>query len=206
MGAAVVVAGLALAFAAVAPAAADPLRASCGTAAPLVNKPGFRPGQTVPYALLDSPGGARFPPEMVSCVERAFEAWTTANLASGLEVRFLPGEGGIGVRFDKPGGLALPLRRGAGWSHAVRGVDGALERAVIWLSSDHELIETCAAVTKVMLHELGHLHGLADNDSDRHLSVMNRARGKDDRGGLLPMAPTRCDARQAWRAAVVVTR
>lgn len=201
-----VVVSAVLAVAAVPPSAADPLRQVCEAAEPAVNKAGFRPGQVVTYALLPSPGGAPFPAEMVACVERAFEGWSSANLATGLDVRFVPGPGGIGVRFDKPNGLALPPRRAGAWGHEERGADGALERAHIWLSADRALLEACEAVTKVMLHELGHLHGLADNDGAGGPSVMNRAHGKDDRGGLLPMAPTRCDARQARRAAVTATR
>lgn len=200
------VTGLTLAGPTAPPASAEPLRPVCDAAAPGVNKPGFRPGQIVAYALLASPGGEAFPADMVACVERAFDAWSTANLSSGLDVRFIAGAGGIGVRFDKPGGLALPPRRAGAWNHEVRGADGALERALIWLSGDRALMEACEAVTKVMLHELGHLHGLADNEGADGPSVMNRARGKDDRGGWLPTAPTRCDARQARRAAVTASQ
>lgn len=200
------VVSLVLASTVVAPAAADPIRQVCEAAVPAVNKTGFRPGQVVTYTFVPSPGGEPFPDAMVACVDRAFDGWTAANRATGLDVRFERGGTGVAVRFGKPGGLALPPRRAAAWGDEERGPDGALERAHIWLSTERDIVESCVGITKVVLHELGHLHGLADNDAAGGPSVMNQAKGKDDRGGYLPLAPTRCDARQALRAAVVGSR
>lgn len=179
---------------------ASAARQPCAPARPDVNKPGFRAGATVPWTFGDAPGGTPFPHEMRACVARAFEAWTAANRASGLHVRFTPGEGGIIVRADKPGGLILTDRRAGAWTNGVRGEDGALEQACIWITSDPSLVGTCEAVTKIVLHELGHLHGLADNHRNRGPSVMNNAGGPDDHRGRLPIAPTDCDATQAAAA------
>ncbi len=172
----------------------------CAPARPEVNKPGFRAGATVAWTFGDSPGGTPFPQPMRACVTRAFDAWTDANRSSGSHVRFTAGEGGIIVRFDKPGGLILTDRRGGAWTNGVRGADDALERACIWITSDPSLVAACDAVTKIVLHELGHLHGLADNRKNRGLSVMNSAGGPDDRRGRLPFVPTNCDATQAAAA------
>lgn len=188
-------------------AVAAPLGAQpCAPARPGVNKPGFRAGATIPWTTGDAPGGTPFPEEMRSCVARAFAAWTAANRAAGSLVRFTPGEGGIIVRFDKPGGIVLTDRRAGAWTNGVRGADGALERACIWVTSDASLVASCDAVTKIVMHELGHLHGLADNRRNRGLSVMNRAGGPDDRRGLLPFVPTSCDATQAAAASSVSRR
>lgn len=172
----------------------------CAPARPEVNKSGFRAGTAVPWITGDAPGGTPFPDEMRACVARAFDAWTAANRAAGSDVRFTPGEGGIIVRFDKPGGLILTDRKAGAWTDGVRGADGALERACIWISSDPSLVAACETVTKIVLHELGHLHGLADNRKNRGLSVMNSAGGPDDRRGRLPFVPTDCDATQAASA------
>lgn len=172
----------------------------CAPARPEVNKPGFRAATTVPWTTGDAPGGTPFPEEMRACVARAFDAWTSANRSSGSLVRFTPGEGGIIVRFDKPGGLILTDRRAGAWTNGVRGADDALERACIWITSDPSLVAACDAITKIVLHELGHLHGLADNRKHRGLSVMNSAGGPDDRRGRLPFVPTDCDATQAAAA------
>jgi hypothetical protein len=173
----------------------------CAPARPEVNKPGFRAGAIVRWTFGDSPGGTPFPEEMQACVARAFEAWTAANHTSGLHVRFTPGHGGIIVRFDKPGGLILAHRHAGAWTDGVRAADGALERACIWITSDPSLVTACDAVTKIVLHELGHLHGLADNRRNRGPSVMNNAGGPDDHRGRLPFHPTECDALQAVAAA-----
>jgi hypothetical protein len=172
----------------------------CGSWSPTVNKSGFRAGATVPWTTGDSPGGAPFPNAMLSCVARAFAAWSAANETSGSRVRFTPGVGGIVVRFDKAGGLILADRRAGAWSDAVRGTDGALERASIWITSDPALVASCHTVTKVVLHELGHLHGLADNPHDRGPSVMNHLGGPNDHRAQVPAAPTDCDAAQAAQA------
>lgn len=172
----------------------------CAPARPEVNKPGFRAGATVAWTTGDSPGGAPFPEEMRACVARAFDAWTAANRSSGSLVHFTPGDGGITVRFDKAGGLILTDRRAGAWTNGMRGADEALERACIWITSDASLVAACDAVTKIVLHELGHLHGLADNRKNRGLSVMNSAGGPDDRRGRLPFVPTDCDATQAAAA------
>jgi hypothetical protein len=110
------------------------------------------------------------------------------------------------VRFDKPGGLILPARRAGAWSGGVRDRDGALRAAHVWLTSDRDLLDTCDAITKTLLHELGHLHGLADNGAFRGPSVMNGYAGKNDTGAHLPLVPTSCDAQQALFAAVVEER
>jgi len=117
-----------------------------------------------------------------------------------LNVRFVPGQGGIVVRFDKAGGLVIPERRAGGWTEPVRSTDGLLTQANIWLSADERLLDSCEGLTKTLLHELGHLHGLADREALAGPSVMNRVAGKNDRGGAIPIAPTMCDAAQARRA------
>jgi hypothetical protein len=187
-------------------ASADPVRYTCLAAVPDVNKPGFRPGQIVSYTTAPSPDGKPFPAALVSCVDRAFAAWTAANRRSGLDVAFVPGPGGIEVRFDKPGGLILPPSRAGAWSGGSRDADGALLTAHIWLTSNRDVLDSCEALTKALLHELGHLHGLADHARFTGPSVMNAYGGKNDEGEQLPMAPTRCDARQALVAAVVDER
>ena len=169
----------------------------CGSSAPSVNKMGFRPGATISFQTAPAPDGMPFPAGLQACVTRAFDAWTTANAWSGSWVRFTPGPGGIVVRFDSAGGLVLPPKRGGAWTGAVRADDGFLEGATVWLTRDPGVVSTCHAVTKVMLHELGHLHGLADIRTRPGRSVMNALGGGDDRGGRVPMAPTRCDAAMA---------
>lgn len=95
-------------------ALASPLQAeTCRGGAPGVNKPGFRPNTTVPFALVESPDGRPFPAAARPCVWRAFEAWTLANAVSALGVRFVPGPGGVIVRFDEPRGT-LPSRVAGG--------------------------------------------------------------------------------------------
>lgn len=164
---------------------------------PAVNKRGFRPHAVVSYTVSAAPGGAPFPENRIPCVDRAFEAWTRANAATGLDVRFVRGMGGIVVRFDRPGGLVLPEGKGAAWTDPVREFDGFLEQAIIWLSSDSRLLDSCDGVTKMTLHELGHLHGLDDAGVYRGPSVMNRAARRNDVGGRIPFTPTSCDAQQA---------
>lgn len=167
---------------------------------PAVNKRGFRPHAIVSYMMSAAPGGAPFPEDRMPCVDRAFAAWTRANAATGLDVRFIRGSGGIVVRFDRPGGLVLPQGKGGAWTDPVRGHDGFLEQANIWLSSDSRLLDSCDGVTKMTLHELGHLHGLDDAGVYRGPSVMNRAARRNDAGGRISLTPTPCDAKQASRA------
>lgn len=170
---------------------------------PVVNKRGFRPHAVVAYTVGPSPGGAPFPAHRVECVARAFDAWTRANRLSGLDVRFVPGHGGLVVRVDRRGGLVLPGGKGGAWTDPERSADGFLEHATIWLSSDERALDSCDGVTKVTLHELGHLHGLRDNPVYRGPSVMNRAARRDDTGGRIPFSPTWCDAVQARTASSV---
>ncbi len=172
----------------------------CHSATPLVNKRGFRPNSTVTYALAGSPDGSPFPADKAACVERAFDAWTRANLKSKLNVTFVPGDGGIVVRFDNRGGLVLLPGKGGAWSRPARSSDGFLEQATIWLSSDAGILDSCEGLTKITMHELGHLHGLGDNKRFRGPSVMNRALHRNDEGGRIPESPTACDARQARHA------
>ena len=172
-------------------------------AEPRINKSGFRPRATIAYAVAPSPRGVPFPTDRLACVWRAFQAWTDANVESELGVRFVPGPGGIVVRFDDPSGL-LPRSAAGGWNSPVRGADGSLEGAEILLSSDVAVLDRCDGVTKVVLHELGHLHGLADRSDRNGLSVMNDGIRKNDGGGRLPLRPTSCDAAQARVASFIV--
>ena len=176
---------------------------TCRGAAPRVNKQGFRPQQTVAFSVAPSPDGRPFPADKLLCVWRAFQAWTEANAATALGVRFVHGMDGIVVRFvdvEKP----LPRYVAGGWADGEREDDGALRRASIWLSSDERVLDSCNGVTKVVLHELGHLHGLADESLHPGSSVMNSVLAKNDRGNRIPLAPTACDAAQAVLAAAVV--
>lgn len=178
---------------------------TCATgAAPRVNKAGFRPAATIPYTVAPSPKGQRFPDAMVPCVERAFDAWTAANAESSLDVRFVPGVGGVVVRYDDVRGL-LPHDVAGAWMHPTRASDGALEGAEILLSPYANVLDSCLGVTKTVLHELGHLHGLADHRGPRGSSVMNSLSRKNDRGGRMAKAPTACDALQASSASAAVT-
>jgi hypothetical protein len=165
-----------------------------------VNNQGFKPGATIGYTVAPSPDGTPFPTGLVACVRQAFDAWTNANRTTALDVRFVPGPGGIVVQRDKAGGLILPPQAGGAWTSPVRSPEGYLVRAHIWLSSDTEAIDNCEGVTKVVLHELGHLHGLADVIGRRGYSVMNRAAGKNDRGARIPRWPTPRDATPALAA------
>jgi hypothetical protein len=172
----------------------------------MINKVGFRPASTVYYDVAAAPDAVPFPDDMRACVDRAFEAWTTANAWSGSWVRFAPGPGGIVVRFDARGGMVLHGKQAGAWTEGVRSADGYLEGAMVWLSPDPRVVTTCRTVTKVLLHELGHLHGLADFRTSAGRSVMNPLGGPDDRGRRVPMAPTRCDASQAAGAALMGQR
>ena len=167
---------------------------------PVVNKQGFRPQAVVAYTVDLAPGGKPFPLDKMKCVDRAFDAWTKANVLTGLQVRFVRGSGGIVVRFDRQGGLVLQQGTAGAWAEPVRSPDGHLQQASIWLSSDSRLLTSCDGLTKVILHELGHLHGLRDNAVYRGPSVMNRASRRDDTGGKIPFTPTACDAAQARSA------
>lgn len=183
---------------------ASPLQAqTCQGATPVVNKPGFRPNSTIAFALVGSPNGRPFPLDAIPCVWRAFQAWTAANAETMLGVRFVPGPGGVRVRFDDDGGL-LPDRVAGGWTDGERDVDGALVGATIWLSPDRRLMDSCTAITKAVLHELGHLHGLADHRGPHGSTVMNDFQWKNDRGGRVAPEPSRCDAVQAARASAVL--
>lgn len=168
---------------------------------PAVNKRGFRPGAVVAYMTAPSSGGTPFPAALVPCVRRAFDAWTRANARTGLGVAFAWGPGGIVVRMDDPGGRLLTEETGGAWSGPGRDADGYLERADIWLTSDPGLVDRCEGVTKVVLHELGHLHGLADRPVPLGRSVMNRAVRRNDSGERIPLGPTPCDAARALAAA-----
>lgn len=172
---------------------------------PVVNKIGFRPHTIVHYETAASPGGVGFPASYEPCVDRAFAAGTAANAATGLDVRFERGPAGIVVRIDRPGGLALFDAAGAGWADPVRDDDGYLERASIWVTSNTRLIDSCIGLTKVLLHELGHLHGLRDAPPHVGPTVMNRAAWRNDSGERIPLKPTACDARQARRASLAGT-
>lgn len=193
--------GMAMVCALVAALGARPTAQTCAAGGPKVNKPGFRPNTTVQYMVAPTPSGQPFPADRLACVARAFEAWTLANQESSLAVRFEYGEGGIVVRFDDARHL-LPADVAGAWSDGERDGDGALERAVIWLSPNEKVLDSCEGVTKTVLHELGHLHGLADHRGRRGTSVMNSLRRKNDRGEGLPLMPTRCDALQASTASV----
>jgi hypothetical protein len=168
----------------------------CRAGAPDVNKRGFRPNATVPYDMTAAPSGRPFPLEKIACVWRAFNAWTKANAQTALGVRFVPGPGGIVVRYADAEGR-LPTYVAGGWTHPERAEDGALLRATIWLSTDRHVLDSCDGVTKTVLHELGHLHGLADHRGPAGTTVMNNLDRKNDSGKRLPMTPTACDAQQA---------
>jgi hypothetical protein len=172
----------------------------CALAMVAVNKPGFRAGATVPWTTAAAPDGTPFPPALRDCVAAAFDAWTTANARSGSGVRFVPGDGGIMVRLDNASRLVLPGGHAGAWTEVARGRDGALESAIVWLTADATILRRCEGATKAVLHELGHLHGLADTDRHRGPSVMNDFGGRDDERGHIPLAPTLCDAAQAARA------
>jgi hypothetical protein len=187
----------------VAVAGAQAQAQTCRGAAPRVNKPGFRPRQAVAFSVASSPESRPFPADKLACVWRAFHAWTAANASTTLGVRFVHGPDGIVVRFadvENP----LPPYVAGGWTDGEREDDGALRRANIWLSSDERLLDSCDGVTKVVLHELGHLHGLADESLHPGSSVMNSIAAKNDRGNRIPLAPTACDAAQAVVAAAAV--
>jgi hypothetical protein len=181
-----------------------PAAQTCGPVPPRVNKPGFRPSAIITYAVAPSPSGLPFPEAMVPCVARAFDAWTAANAESSLDVRFVPGPGGIVVRFDDLRRL-LPRDVAGAWLNAMRAADGALEGAEILLSPNPAVLDSCLGVTKTVLHEIGHLHGLADHAGPKGSSVMNSLGRKNDRGGRIPTAPTSCDALQASSASAIVS-
>jgi hypothetical protein len=189
------------------------ISSATGTAAPgdcawlEVNKRGFRPHAVITYTVEPSPDGRPYPARRIRCVDRAFEAWTRANARSGLGIRFVRGTGDVAgdvaVRFDKRGGLLLTANQAGGWNGEVRSPDGYLEQANIWVTSDSRLVDGCHGVTTVILHELGHLHGLADTYVHPGMTVMNPVRRRDDGAGSIPDGPTRCDATRAARAASV---
>lgn len=176
---------------------------TCRGASPRINKPGFRPQQTIAFSIAPSADGEAFPADTLACVWRAFQAWNDANASTLLGVTFVPGPGGIVVRYDHER-TVLPDRAAAAWREEGRAADGALERADIWLTPDRSLLDSCDGVTKVVLHELGHLHGLADEVGHRGLTVMNHPLEKNDRSGRMPLAPTACDAAQAVAASQIV--
>jgi hypothetical protein len=180
----------------IAPLAASP----CALAGVAPNKVGFRAGATVPWTVHGAPDGTPFPSHLRPCVAAAFAAWTAANARSGAGVRFEPGPGGIIVRFDNASRLVLTGAHAGAWMEVARGADGALESAIVWLAADPAVISSCEGVTKAALHELGHLHGLADTVRHRAASVMNDFGGADDGRRHIPLAPTPCDAAQAARA------
>lgn len=165
-----------------------------------VNKRGFRPHAVIAYVVEASPNGRPHSSRRLDCVDRAFDAWTRVNERSGLGVRFVRGTGGIVVRFDRPGGMALAADQAGGWTGEVRSPEGYLEQANIWVTSDSRLVDGCHGVTAVILHELGHLHGLADAYAFPGMTVMNPVRRRNDGAGSIPDSPTRCDAAQAARA------
>jgi hypothetical protein len=175
----------------------------CRAGGPDVNKRGFRPNAVVAYDMAASPSGRPFPIEKIPCVWRAFHAWTKVNAETALGVRFVPGQGGILVRYADAEG-SLPTRVAGGWAYPVRAEDGALLSATIWLSTDRRVLDGCDGVTKTVLHELGHLHGLADFRGPAGTTVMNSLDRKDDSGKRLPMAPTVCDARMAVMASAAL--
>jgi hypothetical protein len=183
---------------------ADANSDKCRAGAPDVNKLGFRPNATVPYDMVASPSGRPFPIEMIPCVWRAFHAWTKANVATSLGVKFVPGSGGIVVRYADAE-ESLPQFVAGGWTHPVRAEDGALLQATVWLSSDRRVLSNCDGVTKTVLHELGHLHGLADHRGPAGTTVMNSLDRKNDSGKRLPMMPTVCDAQQAVLASAALS-
>lgn len=176
---------------------------TCHADPPSINKTGFRPNVTITYAVAPSPRGVAFPPDKLACVWRAFQAWTEANGESALGVRFVPGPGGIVVRYDDARGT-LPRDAAGGWTRPIRADDGCLVGAEILLSPSGAVLDRCDAVTKTVLHELGHLHGLADRLAGDGQSVMNDNILKNDRGGRIPLRPTACDAAQARLASAAL--
>lgn len=176
---------------------------TCQGAAPRVNKPGFRHRQTITFSVAASPTGEPFPDDRRACVWRAFQAWNEANAATALGVTFVPGPDGVVVRYDRHRGKLADRVAGA-WYEVERSDDGALEQAEIWLSPDRRLVDSCDGITKIVLHELGHLHGLADELGQDGATVMHHPREKNDRSGRIPLLPTACDAAQAVAASSIV--
>jgi hypothetical protein len=138
-------------------------------------------GSTVGYQINGS---------MNSCVSAAFTSWTSTN------------SGHSNVSFGS--GSAITVYKTALASGVVGGINSVtydgqhISGGVIFVTSDTNLVNDCAAWTKAVMHELGHLQNLGDLYEGGGSSIMNQMCGfPNDSSNCVPSAPTTCDRTQA---------
>jgi hypothetical protein len=148
---------------------------------------GVYPGQDLTYAV----GGFADP----GCVTSGADAWTSAN------------SGGSGVSFSETSSNQkvtishADLSAGdhdnmivLGDSENFRDSDGYVTGALVHVD---DRVTDCAAISKVVEHELGHVQGLADEDYQDGGTVMNQMSDSSDSQNWIAGSPTFCDLDEA---------
>ncbi len=136
-------------------------------------------------------------------VKDAFDAWSAANTAKGLAVKFEEVQGGataniqVGREFITPitaAGNFIPQSTGQQNGHIVGGN--------LHLTTYQFLLSDRTGYRRATLHEIGHTLGLWHTtlDSGGHIrgeSVMNPLGGRNDIARNIPDVPTACDVQKA---------
>ncbi len=163
-------------------------------------------GKIVKYRII----GTAWTNEQLEAVARAFERWTIANKSSGLNTSFVPAQAGeiqdITVRKGAiPPKNGLPV--GAQTSPGDVDANGFISGASITITTDTSILSNGEGYLKAMLHEIGHVVGLADASGDHGSSVMNQLSRRpppfaiaNDPNGNIPTDVTSCDQDKALRA------
>ena len=162
---------------------------------PLSGQKGMRPGMTLTYLFV----GAWPSPDMKPCVREAIAKWNAAMRANGTGTRLQEAASGQAPRLTFI--RTTTLRTGTvGSTVKTFDAEGSVVGGGIQFTTDPTALSSCAGYTKVTLHELGHMAGLADAHYTNGASLMDQLGGKDDARGNVPRDVTRCDRNRSRTA------
>jgi hypothetical protein len=141
--------------------------------------------------------GSGWTDEQKVCVSDAFWTWNTALRQSQHRIQFRQ----VSIRAAQITVMRAPLAVNVGGGLVDTRVDenGHFKSTGLAVTSYADVVSSCAGIYKIVLHEIGHILGLADMTYNKFSaerpvpSVMNTMGGANDEREFIPTFPTSCD-------------
>lgn len=159
---------------------------------PLLGATGAQPWRNYGYSVVNIDG------DQLSGVVTAFQRWSNANLDRGLGATYESGQP-LGLSVSKGNAGTSPSGLPAAGKTLLSVIDGWISYGQMTISNNNSIVNNEQGYRRVVLHELGHFHGLDDayNYAARS-TVMRDPVGYN--GTYVSDNVTACDSDQAFNA------